>query len=306
MVGFRLASARRYPYTRSRFGSAAPAEAIGPAGSGVGVLRIALCLKRDLYGAIAARAFLQAFDASAAKIAIFCSVKTRPAEETSGWLALFKILERDIPFDVLTHDAGGTAAVEDDNPLGQRWEALTDLRAAGGGGRLLSWRPDIVVSMRFSLIFPRRIIEAVPGGILNVHPGALPAYRGLYAPFWQACAREQELVSTVHRIDTGIDTGPIIGEHRVSFDARRSLMWHIGALYRGGASLAAETAVQILRGEPMAGRPQPQEGRYWSLPSDDDVATFLDGGMRLFCPNDYRALLSEALGPLHVPAAKAT
>lgn len=265
-------------------------------------MRIALCLKRDLYGAIAARAFLQALGLPTAKIAIFCSMKTRPAEETNAWLALFKILERDLPFDVLMPGGATTAA---DPLFGQRWDALADLRTDGGGAQLLAWRPDVVVSMRFSLIFPRRIIEAVPGGILNVHPGALPGYRGLYAPFWQAVAREPELVSTLHCVDAGIDTGPVIAEHRVPRDERRSLMWHIGALYRGGARLAAAAATQILRGEPLSSHPQPQEGRYRSFPSDRDLAAFPDTGMRLFCPDDYRALLSEALGPLSPPAAKA-
>jgi hypothetical protein len=270
---------------------------------GADILRIALCLKRDLYGAIAARAFLQALGMPAAQIAIFCSVKTRPAEETNPWLGLFKILERDLPFEVLSPREG--MAGQPDHPIAQPWKALDSLRADGGGAQLLGWRPDLIVSMRFSLIFPRRIIEAVPGGILNVHPGPLPAYRGLYAPFWQALAREPELVSTVHRVDAGIDTGPVVAEHRVPRQERRSLMWHIGALYRGGARLAAQSAAQMMRGEPIVTRPQPQEGRYWSLPSDRELASFPEGGMRLFCPDDYSALLSEALGPIPDRATQA-
>lgn len=257
-------------------------------------MRIALCVKRDLYGTIAASAFLQNLGLSGAQIKIFCSIKTRAAEETNIWLSLFKILERDLPFDILLPDA---PMREGHHPLAQPWEPLGDLRADGGGGQLLAWQPDIVVSMRFSLIFPRRIIQAVPGGILNVHPGALPGYRGLFAPFWQALAAEPELVSTLHRVDAGIDTGPILAEHRVARDERRSLMWHIADLYRGGAKLAAiATARHFQGGEPQAGLPQPEEGRYWSFPSDRELAAFQDRGMKIFCPDDYRALLSEAFG----------
>lgn len=269
-------------------------------------MRVALCLKRDLYGAIAARAFLQALNLPTASIAIFCSVKTRPAERASPWLGLLKILERDLPFDVFTAAAGTAAACSAEAAIAQPWEPLTDMRAEGGGARLLAWQPDILVSMRFSLIFPRRIIEAIPGGILNVHPGALPDYRGLFAPFWQAMAREPQLASTVHRVDAGIDTGPIVAEHRVARDEQRSLMWHVAELYRGGARLAAQAAARhLLQGEPIIGRSQPAEGRYWSFPSDGELAAFPDSGLRLFCPDDYRALLAEALGPLRREDAKA-
>ena len=260
-------------------------------------MRIALCVKRDLYGLIAARAFLEALNVPSANVAIFCSVKTRATEEASPWLSLLKILERDLPFDVLRPGStiGTPSAAE--ATLRRAWQQLGDLRPDGGGGQLLGWRPDLVVSMRFSLIFPRRIIEGVPGGIINVHPGALPGYRGLFAPFWQAAAREPVLVSTVHLVDAGIDTGPILGEHAVPRDEGRSLMWHIGALYRGGARLAAEVAAKhLLQDEPLAARPQPEAGRYWSFPSDRDIAAFAEDGMRLFCSGDYRALLAEALG----------
>lgn len=269
-------------------------------------MRVALCLKRDLYGAIAASAFCRALNLPSAKVAIFCSVKTRPAEETNPWLGFFKVLERDLPFEILPSRAGSLPGAADDSPLSQPWEPLTDLRADGGGAQLLAWRPDIVVSIRFSLIFPRRIIEAVPGGILNVHPGALPAYRGLFAPFWQATAREPEFVSTLHRVDPGIDTGPIVAEHRVRRDERRSLMWHIGELYRGGAGLAAQAvAQQIRQGSPVAGVPQPAEGRYWSFPSDHELAAFPSCGMKLFSSDDYGQLLGEALDLMSGQPAKA-
>ena len=256
------------------------------------ILRIALCVKRDLYGVIAAGAFMQNVGLSAAQIKIFCSVKTRPAEENNIWLSLFKVLERDVPFDILL---SGTPMHKANHPLAQPWEPLGDLRADGGGAQLLAWRPDIVVSMRFSLIFPLRIIQAVPGGILNVHPGPLPGFRGLFAPFWQAMAGEPDLVSTLHCVDAGIDTGPILAEHRVARDERRSLMWHIADLYRGGAKLAAKVTAQYFQDRvPLLGRPQPEEGRYWSFPSERELAAFQNSRMKLFCTNDYRALLSEA------------
>lgn len=46
-------------------------------------------------------------------------------------------------------------------------------------------------------------------GWLNIHPGALPGYRGNACPEW-AVLNGDPVVATAHLIDDGVDTGPII------------------------------------------------------------------------------------------------
>jgi methionyl-tRNA formyltransferase len=46
-------------------------------------------------------------------------------------------------------------------------------------------------------------------GWLNVHPGALPAYRGNACPEW-AVLNGDDVVATAHLIDEGLDTGPVV------------------------------------------------------------------------------------------------
>jgi methionyl-tRNA formyltransferase len=53
------------------------------------------------------------------------------------------------------------------------------------------------------------LLEAPTLGWLNVHPGALPAYRGNSCPEW-AVLNGDDVVATAHLIDQGIDTGPIV------------------------------------------------------------------------------------------------
>jgi hypothetical protein len=52
-------------------------------------------------------------------------------------------------------------------------------------------------------------LKAVPNGILNVHPGKLPEYRGNSCPEW-AVLNNDPVICTAHLIDEGVDTGPII------------------------------------------------------------------------------------------------
>jgi hypothetical protein len=226
-------------------------------------MRVALCVKRDVFGLLALRTVLPFLQGSALRI--FCSIKTRPNETTMRELSLLKALERDFPMDVLL-----PLAPPGDLPAPAEWEELTDLAPGGGAARLLDFGPDLVLSLRFSLIFRRELIARIPQGIINVHPGALPGYRGLYAPFWQALAGEAEFGCTVHFVDAGIDTGPVIGEARVRRDPARSLFWHTA---------------------------QPAGGRYFRLPGPGDFAALAESGFALVTPGDYLDCLREILVP---------
>lgn len=252
-------------------------------------MRIAICVKKDVYGLLAARQLVSQLNF--AEVCIFCSVKIRQAEDVVPALRLMKLLERDVAIEAL-------AAMEPPAP-GLRhpddWVPLYDMRADGGAATLLDFRPDIVISTRFSLIFPQRVIEAVPRGIINVHPGALPGYRGLFAPFWQVLHGERELACTVHMVDRGIDTGPILGVACVPFDATRSLMWHTAELYRGGVAIAATAANTLARGGLPDSVPQPASGAYFRFPTAQDFAAL---PVPLASARDYAQVLGAAFAPL--------
>ncbi len=58
-------------------------------------------------------------------------------------------------------------------------------------------------------------IAAFEGRILNLHLGLSPYYRGAGTNFWPLVNREPEYVgATIHYLDAGIDTGPIIAHVR--------------------------------------------------------------------------------------------
>ena len=60
---------------------------------------------------------------------------------------------------------------------------------------------------------PRRIgralIDATPAGVLNVHPGILPKYRGATCCEW-AIYHGDRVGVTAHFMDEGLDSGPIL------------------------------------------------------------------------------------------------
>lgn len=91
-------------------------------------------------------------------------------------------------------------------PVESQAETATALREAG---------VDIVCLAGFMRLVKQPLLEAFPGRILNIHPSLLPAFPGLGA--WQQAlvAGAAETGCTVHYVDAGMDTGPVILQARV-------------------------------------------------------------------------------------------
>ena len=66
-------------------------------------------------------------------------------------------------------------------------------------------------------ILKDNVINKFKYGIINFHPGYLPFYRGCSAPEWQLY-EGNDIVSTCHLIDEGIDSGPILAKKKLNLE----------------------------------------------------------------------------------------
>ena len=74
--------------------------------------------------------------------------------------------------------------------------------------------PDVVFVFGTGIL-REALISAFTGRIINIHLGLSPHYRGAGTNFWPLVNREPEYVgATIHYLDAGIDTGPIIAHAR--------------------------------------------------------------------------------------------
>lgn len=82
-------------------------------------------------------------------------------------------------------------------------------------GALRSWQPDLVVSAGFMRILGPDVVDAFPGRIINTHPSLLPAFPGAH-PVRDAMVHGVKVTGcTVHLVDKGVDTGPILAQRAV-------------------------------------------------------------------------------------------
>lgn len=80
---------------------------------------------------------------------------------------------------------------------------------------LLEYQVELIVLAGFMVVIPRRIIKKYPDRIINVHPSLIPAFcgTGYYGLKVHEAALEKGVKvsgATVHFVDEGTDTGPII------------------------------------------------------------------------------------------------
>lgn len=95
-----------------------------------------------------------------------------------------------------------------DYPDRQAWDAaITEAVAAH--------RPDLVVSAGFMKILGPRFLSRFQGRVLNTHPALLPAFPGAHAVADALSYGVQVTGCTVHLVDAGTDTGPIIAQRAV-------------------------------------------------------------------------------------------
>lgn len=88
-------------------------------------------------------------------------------------------------------------------------EVVGTIRAAGA---------EILLSFQAAWILAAPLIETPSLGALNLHFGPLPRYRGVAPIAWAIMNGERSTGVTLHHIDTGVDSGPVIASAVVPID----------------------------------------------------------------------------------------
>jgi len=144
-------------------------------------------------------------------------------------------------YDVVTGDVPG---LED---LGVAVTRVPTLNGDEARSELRRLRADVAVSLDNTLIeeatftFPEL-------GTINVHHGAVPAYRGGPPVFWELADGREQVGFTVHRIDAGIDTGPVLAEGEVTISRRPTLRATLAATIPALHEASLDALDDVLRG----------------------------------------------------------
>lgn len=179
--------------------------------------------------------------------------------------------------------------------VGAAPEAITNINAEGGLAQLRANKPDLILSIRFGQILKAEAIGTPEMGVINLHSGLLPAYRGVMASFWAMLNRAPDIGTTVHWItDPKIDAGHKISEQSHTPDLSASYMNNVLSLYGSGVQQLIDAVVNLdtLR---LETKTDMQGGDYYSYPTTADLDRFEELGLRLFDPEDLQTLVRQRL-----------
>lgn len=114
------------------------------------------------------------------------------------------------------------------------------------------FQPDLVVSSGFMRILGAEFLDGVGAPIVNTHPALLPSFPGAHAVRDAVTHGVKITGCTVHQVDAGVDTGPIIAQEavrvlpeddaeslheRIKVEERRLLVETLGEIAEGRISL---------------------------------------------------------------------
>lgn len=81
-----------------------------------------------------------------------------------------------------------------------------------------TYAPDIVLSSGLMRIVGKEFIDRFAGRFINTHPALLPAFPGAHAVADALAAGVVVTGTTLHLVDAGVDTGPILDQRAVRID----------------------------------------------------------------------------------------
>lgn len=96
-----------------------------------------------------------------------------------------------------------------DHPDRDAWDAAITAATA-------AHQPDLVVSAGFMKILGAQFLGRFPGRVVNTHPALLPAFPGAHAVPESLAYGVRITGCTVHLVDAGMDTGPILAQEPVA------------------------------------------------------------------------------------------
>lgn len=116
--------------------------------------------------------------------------------------------------------------------------------------------PEIIFCIGGTQILPREVLEIPKMGCLNIHAALLPKYRGRFSTVHALFNNEEYSGVTLHWMDEGMDSGPIIMQERILIDKNDTAKSLYNKFTKSGSKLFKEFLKVWTAGAKLESRPQ--------------------------------------------------
>jgi phosphoribosylglycinamide formyltransferase 1 len=132
------------------------------------------------------------------------------------------LLDEGLPVCAVASNVAGAAALDRAQAAGLETEVfpLDDyVDRAGRDTAMAGWLEGhgvkLVVCAGYMHLLTRAFLDRFPDRVVNVHPALLPRFPGVNAVADAIAAGATETGATVHLVDEGVDTGPVLRQEAV-------------------------------------------------------------------------------------------
>lgn len=161
--------------------------------------------------------------------------------------------------------------------FGEKIKSYKDINSKTAVKDFQKFAPDLIISIRFGQILKDEIIAVAKHGVINLHSGILPGYRGVLASFWAILNGEKQIGSTLHYIENSkIDDGQIIKINKQKIAKDKSLIFNISSLYKDGTASIIEAINKIEKKQKIKTINPKTLGKanYFSFPGEKEITQF--------------------------------
>lgn len=144
---------------------------------------------------------------------------------------------------------------------------------------------DLILSVRYGRILKQPVIQLPRLGVLNLHSGLLPQYRGVMATFYAMLNGEKQIGTSLHYIqDASIDTGDLVSLNPVATNYSQCYLANVLSLYPSGCEATLNAIAQLHLGHKLSTQSQAGHGHYYSFPDSELLQQFTQQGLQLVNP----------------------
>jgi methionyl-tRNA formyltransferase len=149
--------------------------------------------------------------------------------------------------------------------------------------KILSLKPDLVVTAAFGQILPKELLEAPKFGCINVHASLLPELRG-GAPIHYAIINGHEKTGiTIMYMAEKLDAGDILTQVEVQIEENDNVGTLHDKLSEAGAKLLSETVPKLLNGELTPIKQNDEEATFaWNIKREQEKIDWSKAGAEIY------------------------
>ena len=128
-------------------------------------------------------------------------------------------------------------------------------------------QPRVVV-VSGTRIIAARVLNCVPATFINMHAGITPMYRGVHGGYWALVEHNVDACGvTVHEVDTGVDTGRILGQSRITPNGTDNFVTYGSLQLAAGLPLLKRAIHDVCEGQLQPLAAPIGESRLWTHPT---------------------------------------